>query len=169
MRTIAGRLLSAEDGHLWSRLNIPAQGDSDGNPPDHSPGDTSSPRVDGQHPNGKHFASAQAPHRGVPVPGRPAPADCPIFHRQWLRTYDTPHWSVADNGARRAVGMTQSRLVGQGVQRLGDVGLCGRAGVGAADAMVWTYSTRSTASSTENRRPSRTVGCALAASRDQPG
>lgn len=106
------------------------------------------------------------PHRGVPVPGRPAPADCPIFHRQWLRTYDTPHWSVADNGARRAVGMTQSRLVGQGVQRLGDVGLCGRAGVGAADAMVWTYSTRSTASSTENRRPSRTVGCALAASRD---
>ena len=41
--------------------------------------------------------------------------------------------------------MTQSCLVRQGVQRLGDVGLCGRAGVGAADAMMWTYSTRSTA------------------------
>jgi predicted phage terminase large subunit-like protein len=98
----AGRLLAAEDGDIWTVLNIPAEAD-------HRPekGETD---VLGRQP-GEFMQSARTKKNGQPrsvrewlaikrrsgartwaslYQGRPAPATGDILHREWWQYYDTP-------------------------------------------------------------------------------
>jgi hypothetical protein len=104
---LAGRLLASEDGHLWSVVNIPAQAETDEDPLGRSPGEYL------QSARGRSLAQweaikirAGARTWASLYQGRAAPAEGAIFRRDWLRSYDTPRWTTAETGARRALGMS---------------------------------------------------------------
>lgn len=101
---LAGRLLAAEDGHLWRVVNIPAQADHDPNKGETDPL--------GREP-GEFMLSARGRTReqweAIKVrsgsrtwaslyQGRPAPAAGDLFERGWWREYASPRWIVRDDG-----------------------------------------------------------------------
>ncbi|MFI7630258.1 phage terminase large subunit [Microbispora rosea] len=107
---LAGRLLAAEDGHLWRVVNIPAQADHDPNKGETDPL--------GRQP-GEFMLSARgrttAQWEAIKVrsgsrtwaslyQGRPAPAEGDLFQRQWWREYRDPRWVVRDDGSYWAIG-----------------------------------------------------------------
>ena len=101
---LAGRLLNAEDGHVWKVINIPALADHD---PEKGQTDPL-----GRKP-GEWLASARkrsldewAATRtrvgsrvfNALYQGRPSPATGDILQRSWWRRYDTPIWADAGDG-----------------------------------------------------------------------
>lgn len=107
---LAARLLAAEDGHLWRVLNIPAQAD-------HDPAKGETDPL-GRQP-GEFLASARgrtvAQWEAIKVrsgartwaslyQGRPSPAIGDLFHREWWKQYDSPMWTVRNDGAHLAIG-----------------------------------------------------------------
>lgn len=114
---LAGRLLAAEDGHLWRVLNIPAQADYD----------PAKGQVDplGREP-GEYMISARgrttAQWEAIKVArgsrtwnalyqGRPSPAEGGIFKREWWDQpggrYNAPLWIVRNDGAHIALHMDE--------------------------------------------------------------
>jgi predicted phage terminase large subunit-like protein len=102
---LAGRLLAAEDGHLWRVVNIPAQADHDPNKGETDPL--------GREP-GEYLQSARGRTReqweAIKVrsgsrtwaslyQGRPAPAAGDIFLREWWREYTSPRWIERPDGS----------------------------------------------------------------------
>lgn len=103
---LAGRLLAAEDGHLWRVVNIPAQADHD---PDKGETDPL-----GRQP-GEHMVSARGrtPEQWEAIKtrvgsrtwnalyqGRPTAAQGDVFHRGWWRRYAQPLWIERADGSR---------------------------------------------------------------------
>lgn len=108
---LAGRLLAAEDGHLWDVINIPAQADHDPNKGQTDPLDRQV---------GEFMRSARgrtlAQWAAIKVrsgartwaslyQGRPSPEAGDLFHREHWRRYDQPLWIVRDDGARIVPGL----------------------------------------------------------------
>lgn len=106
---LVGRLLAAEDGHLWTVINIPAEAD-------HNP-DTGETDPLGRVP-GEFMQSARGRTRrqwqairvrvgartwNALYQGRPAPAEGGTLKRGWWREYDVPLW-VTDGTVCRAIG-----------------------------------------------------------------
>lgn len=106
---LVGRLLAAEDGHLWRVLNIPAEAD-------HDPAKGESDPL-GRQP-GQFMLSARGrterQWRAIRVrvgsrtwnalyQGRPAPAEGGVFKRDWWQEYTVPLW-VTDGTVCRALG-----------------------------------------------------------------
>ena len=106
---LAGRLLAAEDGHLWNVINIPAVAD-------HNPekGETD---ILGREP-GEWLESTrrrtvkqwEARRKGTPArewnamyQGRPSPTEGGLFPRKDWRYYDKPLW-VEEGGVCRTTG-----------------------------------------------------------------
>lgn len=113
---LAGRLLAAEDGHLWHVLNIPAQAD-------HNP-DTGETDILGRHP-GEYMQSARGHttaqweaikrSKGSRVwnalfQGRPAPAEGGMFKRADWAWYDRPLW-VEESGVCRTTGASDELVM----------------------------------------------------------
>ncbi|MBO0826220.1 MAG: phage terminase large subunit [Streptosporangiales bacterium] len=103
---LAGRLLAAEDGHLWRVINIPAQAD-------HDPGKGETDPL-GRQP-GEYMTSARGrtveQWQAIKVrsgsrtwnalyQGRPSPAEGGILKRDWWQRYDVPLWLERDDGTR---------------------------------------------------------------------
>ncbi|WP_193613150.1 phage terminase large subunit [Nocardioides lijunqiniae] len=103
---LAGRLLAAEDGHLWKVLNIPAQADHD---PDKGETDPL-----GRKP-GEFLESARRRTReqweaiktrvgsrtwNSLYQGRPSAVEGNIVLRDWWKYYPRPLWIVRDDGVR---------------------------------------------------------------------
>lgn len=101
---LAGRLLAAEDGHLWRVVNIPAQAD-------HDPGKGETDPL-GREP-GEFMQSARGRTRAqweaIKVrsgsrtwaslyQGRPTPPAGDIFQREWWREYTSPRWIERPDG-----------------------------------------------------------------------
>lgn len=101
---LAGRLLAAEDGHLWRVINIPAQADHDPNKDETDPL--------GRRP-GEFMISARGRTRtqweAIKIrsgsrtwaslyQGRPAPAAGDIFESGWWKEYATPRWIERPDG-----------------------------------------------------------------------
>jgi predicted phage terminase large subunit-like protein len=101
---LAGRLLGAEDGHLWRVVNIPAQAD-------HRPEQGEADPL-GRAP-GEFMLSARgrtvAQWEAIKVrsggrtwtalyQGRPAPAEGGTFKRDWWREYTSPRWIERPDG-----------------------------------------------------------------------
>lgn len=110
---LAGRLLAAEDGHLWRVLNIPAQAD---HRPEHGETDPlgRQPGEWMQSARGRTPAQWEAIRRRVGTrgwnaqyQGRPSPAEGGMIKRAWWRRYDTPQWTVRDDGVHIAAGFDE--------------------------------------------------------------
>lgn len=103
---LAGKLLAAEDGHLWTVLNIPAEADHD-------------PEAGETDPLGREPGEFMVSARGRTLKqwaaikirsgsrtwaalfqGRPAPAGGGIFHTDWWQEYENPLWIERPDGAR---------------------------------------------------------------------
>jgi predicted phage terminase large subunit-like protein len=101
---LAGRLLAAEDGHLWKVLNIPAQADHD-------------PEAGETDPLGRKPGEFLESARGRTVEqweaiktrvgtrtwnalyqGRPTSPAGTIFKRTWWQRYDQPQWLEREDG-----------------------------------------------------------------------
>lgn len=106
---LAGRLLAAEDGHLWNVVNIPAIAD-------HNP-DKGETDILGREP-GEWLESTrrrtvkqwEARRKGTPArewnamyQGRPAPTEGGLFPRKAWQYYDKPLW-VEEGGVCRTTG-----------------------------------------------------------------
>lgn len=103
---LAGRLLAAEDGHLWRVVNIPAQSDHD----------PAKGEVDilGREPgefmiSARGRTQAQWERRKITAgprtwaalyQGRPSPATGNTFKRDLWKRYDEPLWAVREDGSR---------------------------------------------------------------------
>jgi predicted phage terminase large subunit-like protein len=102
---LAGRLLAAEDGHLWRVVNIPAQAD-------HDPAKGQTDPL-GRQP-GEYMTSARkrTPRQWEAIKvrsgartwaslyqGRPAPAEGALFKRDAWARYDSPLWIERDGGS----------------------------------------------------------------------
>lgn len=102
---LAGRLLAAEDGHLWRVLNIPAQAD-------HDPGKGETDPLD--RAPGEFMQSARGRTRqqweAIKVrsgartwaslyQGRPSPAEGALFKRDHWRRYTEPLWVERPDGS----------------------------------------------------------------------
>ncbi|HEY3559648.1 MAG TPA: phage terminase large subunit [Kribbella sp.] len=102
---LAGRLLAAEDGHLWKVLNIPAQADHD-------------PLKGETDPLGREPGQFMVSARGRSTEqweaikvrvgsrtwtslyqGRPSPAEGGMFKRDHWRRYDSPQWIERPDGS----------------------------------------------------------------------
>lgn len=102
---LAGRLLAAEDGHLWRVINIPAEADHDPNtgqvdPLGREPGEfmesaRGRTREDWQ---AKKVAVGSRTWASL-YQGRPSPEAGDIFERTWWRYYDRPQWIVRPDGS----------------------------------------------------------------------
>lgn len=107
---LAGRLLAAEDGHLWKVLNIPAQAD-------HDPAQGETDPL-GREP-GEYLESARGrtPEQWQAIrtrvgtrtwnalyQGRPSPAGGTIFDRTWWQEYTQPLWLEREDGSRVVTG-----------------------------------------------------------------
>jgi predicted phage terminase large subunit-like protein len=90
---LAGRLLAAEDGHLWRVVNIPAQAESEDDPLGREPGEyMQSARDNGRRRRNWDAIKIRVGSRtwASLYQGRPAPAEGGILKRGWWRTYDQP-------------------------------------------------------------------------------
>jgi predicted phage terminase large subunit-like protein len=106
---LAGRLLAAEDGHLWNVVNIPAQADHN---PDKGETDILG-RVPGEYlestrgrtPEQWEAIKKRAGTRvwNALYQGRPAPTEGGLFKRADWRYYENPLW-VEEDGVRRTTG-----------------------------------------------------------------
>ena len=113
---LAGRLLAAEDGHLWNVVNIPAQADHN---PDKGESDILG-RVPGEYlestrgrtPEQWEAIKKRAGSRvwNALYQGRPAPTEGGIFKRGDWRTYATPLWTEVD-GACVVTGATDELIM----------------------------------------------------------
>lgn len=107
---LAGRLLAAEDGHLWRVVNIPAQADHD---PSKGETDPLGRKV------GEFLASARGRTReqweaiktrvgprswGALYQGRPTSPEGTMFKRDNWRYYDQPLWLEREDGSRVVTG-----------------------------------------------------------------
>jgi predicted phage terminase large subunit-like protein len=105
---LAGRLLAAEDGHLWRVVNIPAEAD-------HDPAKGETDPL-GREP-GEFLESARgrtpAQWRAIRVgsrtwqalyQGRPSAAGGTVFKRDDWKYYDTPQWIVREDGVHIVTG-----------------------------------------------------------------
>ncbi|WP_233494025.1 phage terminase large subunit [Desertihabitans brevis] len=109
---LAGKLLAAEDGHLWRVVNIPAQAD-------HDPAKGETDPL-GREP-GEFMISARRDKKGRPrdekawekirirsgartwaslYQGRPSAAEGDMLKRHWWQEYSTPMWLEREDGAR---------------------------------------------------------------------
>ncbi|MDP9820397.1 putative phage terminase large subunit-like protein [Nocardioides massiliensis] len=103
---LAGRLLAAEDGHLWRVVNIPAQAD-------HDPAKGETDALD--RAVGEYLESARGRTRAqweaiktrvgsrtwsALYQGRPSSAEGTIFKREHWQFYDQPLWIEREDGAR---------------------------------------------------------------------
>lgn len=102
---LAGRLLAAEDGHLWRVINIPAQADHDPekgqvDPLGREPGEfLESAR--GRTPEQWEAIKTRVGSRtwNALYQGRPSPAEGGMFKRDHWQQYDVPLWLVRDDGS----------------------------------------------------------------------
>jgi predicted phage terminase large subunit-like protein len=101
---LAGRLLAAEDGHIWKVLNIPAQADHD---PDKGEVDVLN-RAPGTYMDSARKRSTKQ-WDAVKVrsgsrtwnalfQGRPSAVDGNYFKRDWWKVYEQPLWIVRPDG-----------------------------------------------------------------------
>lgn len=110
---LAGRLLAAEDGHLWRVVNIPAQAD-------HDPAKGETDPL-GREP-GEYMISARGRTRAqweaikvrigtrgwnAQYQGRPTAAAGDIFHRDWWQQYTVPLWLDRADGSKWTTGMDE--------------------------------------------------------------
>lgn len=110
---LAGRLMAAEDGHLWRVVNIPAQAD-------HDPAKGETDPL-GREP-GEFLESARGRTRAqweaiktrvgsrtwnALYQGRPTAAEGGMFRRDWWGSYDVPLWLERPDGTRVATGMDE--------------------------------------------------------------
>lgn len=101
---LAGRLLTAEDGHLWQVLNIPAVADHDPakgetDPLDRAPGEfLESAR--GRTPEQWQAIRTRVGERtwNALYQGRPSSPAGTIFKREWWQRYSVPLWLERDDG-----------------------------------------------------------------------
>lgn len=106
----AGRLLAAEDGHLWRVVNLPAVADHD---PEKGESDPLGRKV------GEFLTSARGRTReqweairtrvgertwNALYQGRPTSAAGTIFKRAWWRRYEHPLWLEREDGTRIVTG-----------------------------------------------------------------
>ncbi|WP_224279117.1 phage terminase large subunit [Nocardioides lacusdianchii] len=113
----AGRLLAAEDGHLWEVLNIPAQADHDPekgetDPLGRAPGEFL------ESARGRTPAQWEAIRTRVGTrtwnalyQGRPSSAEGSMFKRDWWQRYDQLPWVQREDGARVIVGHFDELLI----------------------------------------------------------
>jgi predicted phage terminase large subunit-like protein len=102
---LAGRLLAAEDGHLWRVVNIPAQAD-------HDPAVGEADLL-GREP-GEFLESARRRTReqweaikvragsrtwNALYQGRPSPVEGGIFKREWWQEFTSPRWVLRPDGS----------------------------------------------------------------------
>ncbi len=110
---LAGRLLKAEDGHLWKVLRIPAQADHDPKKGETDPLDREV---------GEFLTSARGrtleQWAAIKVragsrtwnalyQGRPSSAEGDMLKRTWWQFYEDPQWVERDDGARIALGFDE--------------------------------------------------------------
>ncbi len=103
---LAGRLLAAEDGHLWRVVNVPAQADHDLDKGETDPM--------GREP-GEFMVSARGRTReqweaiktrvgsrtwAALYQGRPTAVEGDILLREWWQDYDAPLWITRDDGTK---------------------------------------------------------------------
>jgi predicted phage terminase large subunit-like protein len=103
---LAGRLLAAEDGHLWTVLNIPAEADHDPEAGETDPLDRE-PGAFLESARGRTTAQWQAIKARVGsrswsalYQGRPSSAQGTIFQRTKWQFYRQPLWLEREDGAR---------------------------------------------------------------------
>ena len=114
---LAGRLLAAEDGHLWRVLNIPAQADHDPakgetDPIGRAPGEfmiSARGRTVEQWQAIKVRSGART--WAALYQGRPAPQTGDMFDRDWWQRYDVPQWIERPDGARILPGVDHTDLL----------------------------------------------------------
>ncbi|WP_160011774.1 phage terminase large subunit [Nocardioides sp. AX2bis] len=107
---LAGRLLAAEDGHLWTELRIPAEADHD---PEQGDADPLGREPGGflESARGRTAAAWKAIKTRVGsrtwqalYQGRPSSAGGTIFQRTWWQEYNTPVWLDREDGTRIVTG-----------------------------------------------------------------
>lgn len=103
---LAGRLLKAEDGHLWKVLRIPAEADHDPaagetDPLDRQPGEfmTSARGRTAEQWKAKRVSVGSRSWQAL-YQGRPSSPEGTMFKRDDWATYDRPLWLVRDDGSR---------------------------------------------------------------------
>jgi predicted phage terminase large subunit-like protein len=102
---LAGRLVAAEDGHLWEVLNIPAQADHDPakgetDPLGREPGEfmiSARGRTTAQWEAIKTRVGSRT--WNALYQGRPSPAEGGMFKRDHWRQYDVPLWLEREDGS----------------------------------------------------------------------
>ena len=103
---LAGRLMAAEDGHLWRYLNIPAQAEDDDDPLDRELGefmDSARGRTLAQWAAIKVRSGART--WASLYQGRPTPDTGNLFPSDGWARYDRPLWITRDDGARVIPGL----------------------------------------------------------------
>lgn len=110
---LAGRLLKAEDGHLWKVLRIPAQADHDPNKGETDPLDrevgeflTSARGRTLQQWAAIKVRSGSRTWNAL-YQGRPSAAEGDMLKRAWWKYYDTAQWIERDDGTRIALGFDE--------------------------------------------------------------
>ena len=101
---LAGRLLAAEDGHLWRVINIPAIAETHDDPLGRQPGD---PLISARGRRDWEAIKRRVGSRAwnALYQGNPSPAEGGMVKRDWWQYYDQPLWIELDNGQRRTLGM----------------------------------------------------------------
>lgn len=100
---LAGRLLAAEDGHLWRVVNIPAQADhrpekGETDPLGREPGEFMESARGRTIPQWEAIKVRSGPRTwGSLYQGRPSPLSGDLFPAEWAR-YTTPIWVQEDDG-----------------------------------------------------------------------
>lgn len=97
---LAGRLLAAEDGHLWSVLNIPAEAESEDDPLGRSPGEfmqSARGRTTEQWEAIKVRSGART--WASLYQGHPSPESGDVWKRGWWRRYNSLLWKLNPDGS----------------------------------------------------------------------
>ena len=97
---LAGRLLAAEDGHLWQVLNIPAEAEHEDDPLGRSPGEfmqSARGRTTEQW-NAIKVRSGARTWASL-YQGHPSPESGDVWKRGWWRRYDSLLWTLAPDGS----------------------------------------------------------------------
>lgn len=98
---LAGRLLAAEDGHLWRVVNIPAQAETDDDQLGRRPGEfmvSARGRTREQWEAIKVRVGSRT--WAALYQGRPTAAEGDILRREWWQHYTTPPFLIREDGAR---------------------------------------------------------------------